>query len=59
VDGPKAVAVEVSAPAPGDVPATVVRGLARLSDPSCGSLAARPDLPDGMTLRLLIASLVI
>jgi hypothetical protein len=58
VDGPKVVAVELPPTVPGDLPAATA-DLARLTVCSLESLDERPDAPDGATLRLRLASLVI
>ncbi|HEX6987339.1 MAG TPA: hypothetical protein VF170_18320 [Planctomycetaceae bacterium] len=59
VDGPRVAAVECSAALPGDLPASRPGDPVRLAAGSLESLDARPDAPDGATLRLLLASLVI
>lgn len=59
VDGPKVAAVDVTAPSPGDLPVMTAGELTRLAASSLESVDARPDAPDGATLRLLLASLVI
>ena len=58
VDGPKVAAVESSAAVPCDLPEAAA-SLDGLTACSLESLDARPDAPDGATLRLLLASLVI
>ena len=58
VDGPRVAVVECSAPPPSELMAAV----ADVALPVVGSPTlrqARPDAPDGATLRLLFASLVI
>ncbi|MGC1273765.1 MAG: hypothetical protein WBC44_08670 [Planctomycetaceae bacterium] len=58
VDGPKVAALELPPAIPGDLPAAT-DDLARLTACSLETLDERPDAPDGATLRLLLASLVI
>lgn len=58
VGGPKVAAVDLPTPIPGDLPA-VSDVLTRLTACSLEKLDERPDAPDGATLRLLLASLVI
>lgn len=59
LDGPRAATVDCSAALPGDLPVASLGNLTRLAACSLGSADARPGAPDGATLRLLIASLVI
>lgn len=58
VDGPKVAALELPPAFPGDFPAAT-DDFARLTAGSLEALDERPDAPDGVTLRLLLASLVI
>lgn len=59
VDGPRVAAVELPSAVPADLPAVTADGLAALAGCPLESLDARPDAPDGATLRLLLASLLI
>lgn len=58
VAGPKVATPDLPPAIPGDVPAATDE-LTRLTACSLETLDERPDAPDGATLRLLLASLVI
>jgi hypothetical protein len=59
VDGPRVAVVELPPGVPGDLPATTADSLALSAGCLVQAIDARPDAPNGATLRLLLASLVI